>query len=151
MEHARKKTPIFSGEFRHALDPKNRVTIPARWRDGESEEFYLMVDRTRRFVRVMPPEQFRAVGEKLEANTQVDAQQKAAFRRWFYSSSRHVVSDKQGRLLVPEDLGREIGLEAEVVLVGAYETFELWSPAALQVVQATEKASSEAVAELLGL
>ena len=37
---------IFAGTVRHALDEKNRVTIPSRWRDEEIDEFYAIVNGT---------------------------------------------------------------------------------------------------------
>lgn len=144
-------TPIFSGEFRHALDPKNRVTIPSRWRSSEADEFHLVASPSGQFLRVMPPSQFRAVGEKLEANTSITLKQRLEFKRQFYSQSLSVVTDKQGRMLVPESLGKKVGLQGEVVLVGMYETFELWSPEAWAAAKHSEEATFAQVAELIGL
>jgi MraZ protein len=143
--------PIFSGEFRHALDVKNRVTVPSRWRSSEADEFFLIADRSGSFVRAMPPKQFRAVGEALASNPAITPKDRAVFLRHFYSRSQQVVLDKQGRLIVPEDLGKLLGLEGEVVLVGTHETFELWNPTAWAQTQSMEAATFDRVADLLGL
>lgn len=151
MNFAQNSSPIFSGEFCHALDPKNRVTIPAKWRAGEADEFYVRADSSGRFLRVMPPEQFRAVGEKLNANPAVTPKERAEFLRRFYSGSQQVMADKQGRVLVPEELGRLVGLSGEVVLVGAFETFEIWNPETWKATKRAGEANYERVAELIGL
>ena len=50
-----KALPIFSGEFRHALDDKNRITIPSRWRQGESDEFFVVPNPAKPCLTAMPP------------------------------------------------------------------------------------------------
>jgi MraZ protein len=151
MDPKPNSAPIFSGEFRHALDSKNRVTVPSRWRSSEADEFFLIADRSGSFVRVMPPEQFRAVGEKLAANAAIAPKDRSVFLRHFYSRSQQVVLDKQGRLVVPEEMGRQLRLAGEAVLVGTHETFELWNPVAWAQTQQSETATFERVADLLGL
>jgi MraZ protein len=151
MNIAQNPPPIFSGEFCHALDPKNRVTIPAKWRSSEADEFYVRADSSGRFLRVMPPEQFRAVGDKLNANPSVSPKERAEFLRRFYSGSQQVVADKQGRMLVPEELGKALGLAGEAVLVGAFETFEIWNPETWEATKRAGEENYERVAELIGL
>ena len=100
---------------------------------------------------MMPPAEFRAVGERVEANPSITLKQRQEFKRQFYSQSQSVVTDKQGRMLVPEALGKRGGLQGEVVLVGMHETFELWNPEAWAAAKRTEQATFAEVAELIGL
>src|SRR6187549_1627433 len=67
MANSNQSTPLFSGESRHALDEKLRVTVPARWRRSQEsgDEFFITVDRSGRFLRAMPPETFAGVVQKL--------------------------------------------------------------------------------------
>lgn len=151
MNSQQNTPPIFSGEFCHSLDSKNRVTVPSRWRNTDADEFFLMADRSGSFLRVMPPEQFRAVGEKLASNPAITPKDRSVFLRHFYSRSQQVVVDKQGRMLVPEELGKVLGLKGEAVLVGAHETFELWNPEAWARTKQTEADTFDKVADLVGL
>jgi len=151
MSSEQNSQPIFSGEICHALDGKNRVTIPSRWRKGEADEFFLMPDRTGAFVRAMPPEQFSAAAERAAANPAVTAKDHAVFLRHFYSRSQHVVVDKQGRLLVPEEYCQKANLKGEIVLVGARDTFELWSKESWEATKQNEQATFDRIAELAGL
>jgi len=97
----------------------------------------------------MPPDQFRAVGEKLAANPAITPKDRAIFLRHFYSRSQQVVVDKQGRMLVPEELGKALRLDGEAVLVGALETFELWNPVAWAETKQSESTTFDRVADLV--
>lgn len=151
MSENQNPAPIFSGEFCHALDGKNRVTIPSRWRRGEADEFFLMADRTNSYLRVMPPAEFRAVGEKLVSDPAITPKDRQVFLRHFYSRSRHVVIDKQGRLVVPEELCQQLKLRGEIVLIGAHDTIEIWNSEAWNATKQAEAATFDRVAELVGL
>jgi len=155
MIPAQNSTPVFSGEFCHALDVKNRLTIPARWRVSEADEFHLIADRSGQFVKVIPPEQFRAVGDKLASNPAITPKDRKMFVHLFFSKAMHVVLDKQGRMVVPEELIKELAknarLQGDVMLVGAYDTFELWTPALWSATREAELSTFERVADLIGL
>ncbi len=143
--------PTFSGEFRHGIDPKGRVTIPSAWRKSDADEFYLMIDRTNSFLRAMPPERFRAVAEKVAGEPGVTTKDRTVFLRHFYSRAIHVIADKQGRLVLPEPARKQLGLAEEAVLVGAFDTFELWNKARWEATQQSESTTFDRVAELAGL
>ncbi len=143
--------PIFSGEFRHALDPKNRITIPARWRKSDSDEFFLVPDQTDSFLLVMPPDEFKKVPEMVAGHATVSNQEQRIFIRQFYSRSHNVASDKQGRLLLPEDHCKQVGLKQEVVLVGSLNRFEIWNSERWKKFQEKGKSTYQKVADLAGL
>ncbi len=151
MSSDQNSTPTFSGEFCHGVDPKGRVTIPASWRKSDADEFYLMVDRSNSFVRAMSPERFRAVAEKIEKDPAVTPKDRTVFLRHFYSRAMNQTADKQGRLLLPENARKQVGLAEEVVLVGAFDTFEVWNKARWEATQQTEAGTFERVAEIAGL
>ncbi|MFQ5693641.1 MAG: division/cell wall cluster transcriptional repressor MraZ, partial [Nitrospinota bacterium] len=49
------------------------------------------------------------------------------FIRLFYANAADCSVDRQGRILIPENLRKGAGLEKEVVMVGAGPKFEIWS------------------------
>jgi MraZ protein len=128
METPHQGLPIFAGEFRHAMDAKNRVTIPARWRRGEVDEFFAISELENGFLMMMPPEVMQGVAVRVEADPRLNAQEKRGFIRQFYSRAQHLTTDKQGRLVLPEEHCRQLKLKQEVVLVGAHSRFEVWNP-----------------------
>lgn len=147
------QSPVFSGEYRHALDPKKRITIPASWRraEGGGDEVYLMEGQSGNFLKAMPPEKFTQVAEMLSQQPGIAPRDRAIFLRHFYSKAIRGVVDKAGRLVLPEAMVRKVGLEGDVVLIGAHDTFEVWSPAEWQNACAVEAPVVSRVADLLGL
>ena len=49
------------------------------------------------------------------------------FARYFLSGAQYVTVDKQGRILMPQDLREFAGLEKDVVLAGMGGRIEIWS------------------------
>lgn len=144
---------VFSGEYRHALDPKKRITIPASWRRNEAggDELFLMEGQAGSFLKAMPPERFGQVAKVLSEQPDIPARDRAVFLRHFYSKAVRGVIDKAGRLVLPEAMVRKLGLEGDVVLVGAHDTFEVWSPTAWQAACEQEASTVSRIADLLGL
>ena len=117
---------IFSGEFRHALDAKNRITIPSKWRRTDSDEFFIIPNPSRACLTAMPPAVFQSIGE--DAKARCEPQKRQDFIRRFYAKAQQAASDKQGRLLITEEHCKAAGLNGEVILAGALDRFEIWSP-----------------------
>jgi len=144
--------PEFTGTVCHGLDSKNRITIPARWRRGDADEFFLMPDRTNKFLRAMPPAQFRAIADKIATDPNLSERDRSVFMRNFYSSVQHATADKQGRLLLPEDYCKRLSLlKGEVMLVGARDRFEIWNKVVWESSREAELASYDRTLDNYGL
>lgn len=126
-----KSTPtptVYAGEFRHAVDAKHRVTVPSRWRSGsDNEEFFAVPDPAGNFLMILPPHEFDRVKSDVEANTAIAPSDRRKFIRRFYSLAQLVSVDKQGRILLPEEYCRRLGLDGEVVLIGSHSRMEIWN------------------------
>jgi MraZ protein len=143
--------PFYAGEFRHAIDEKNRITIPSRWRRNESEEFILLPDSANQFLLVMPPDEFARMSASAENNAGVNARERRVFLRQLHSRAQHGLADKQGRLVLPEELCRQIGLKGEVALVGGRGRFEIWNVTRWKKAHAEETPTYQHVANVIGL
>jgi MraZ protein len=129
MESPQSAQPIFAGEFRHAMDAKNRLTIPSRWRrGGELDEFFAIPNLKGGFLMVMPPAEFKRLADKVENDQSLRPEERVKFLRQFASRAQHLVGDKQGRIVLPDEQSRQLNLHGEVVLVGNYTRFEIWDP-----------------------
>jgi len=121
----------FVGTYRHSLDAKGRLTVPAKWRFSGDEEAasFLALPNKDGSITVYSPTMAARVNALLEENggpmgnpVETDALGKImAYAEYFGC-------DAQGRIGVPEKLRRFAGLEKDVVLVGRMATFSLWSP-----------------------
>ncbi len=141
--------PIFSGEFRHALDNKNRITIPSRWREEEGSEFFAFPNPLHPCLTVMWPEVFQGLGS--DAKSLSEPAKRQDFLRHLYSQAQNATVDKQGRLLLTDDHCRKAGLRGELVLAGVLDRFEIWSGANWDKFRAAEKANYVEVAKQIGL
>ncbi|MEQ1859357.1 MAG: hypothetical protein ABMA13_05430 [Chthoniobacteraceae bacterium] len=153
MPEPNTQPPIFSDNSSTTLDDKLRVTIPARWRRTAEggEEFFLTVARSGSFIHVMPPPVFASVFEKLADEPGVTTKEISKFERIFYSRSRHVTTDKAGRIAIPADYAKAVGIKKEVVLAGNRVKFELYSPEAWERTQLDDTPTFDRLADRLDL
>jgi MraZ protein len=144
------KPLVLSGEFRLAVDPKKRVTIPARWRASGLEDVYIIKSLTRGCLVAMTLEVLHDMGEKAgsQATTVEDHQ---AFKDQFFASALNCPVDSQGRMVLPEELCKFAGIEKEAVLTGSGQKFDIWNPSAWQQRQAAVAATYTTILKGLGL
>lgn len=143
---------IYAGEFRHAVDGKHRVTVPSRWRSGgDGEEFFAVPDPAGNFLMILPPHEFDRVKVDVEANPAISPADRRKFIRRFYALAQLVSVDKQGRILLPEEYCRRLGLEGEVVLIGSHGRMEIWNTQRWTDATAAEEEVFRRVAGEVGL
>lgn len=118
---------MFLGQYRHSLDEKARITLPAKFRPQFGAGL-VMTAGTDRCIWVYPAEEFARLAERINA-LPLTGQEAAAFRRLIYGNAFDASLDKQGRVVVPESLRRHANIEGEVVVTGVGRFVEIWSPA----------------------
>jgi MraZ protein len=143
--------PLYAGQFRHSIDEKNRLTIPARWRRRGASEFILLPEATHQFLLVMSPEEFSRMSAAAENAPNVSARDRRVFLRHLHSRAQHAAADRQGRLVLPEELCKTLGLKGEVALVGGRGRFEIWNLPRWEKVHEEETATYQHVANVIGL
>lgn len=116
---------MFMGEYRHNIDAKGRVIIPAKFREDLGEAFVL----TRGLDQCLfgyPLQEWSILEEKLKALplTKRDAR---SFTRFFFSGATECELDKQGRINIPSSLLQYAHLEKECVILGVSNRIEIWS------------------------
>ena len=85
--------------------------------------------RRRQFLLVMSHEAFARMSAEAESNPTVPPRERRVFLRQLHARAEHGASDKQGRLVLPEDICKHLGLKGEVTLVGGRGRFEIWNSA----------------------
>src|SRR5437868_15462475 len=102
-------SPLYAGQFRHSIDEKNRITIPARWRHRGSDDFIILAEATNQFLLVMSPEEFSCMSATAESDPTISKRDRRVFLRHLHSRAQHGGADRQGRLVLPEDLCKQVG------------------------------------------
>lgn len=151
MDTKTQSQTFYAGEFRHAIDDKNRLTIPSRWRRGEAEEFIILPETQQQFLLVMSPDAFARLSAEVEANPTLTPQDRRVFLRHVHARAQHGAADKQGRLVLPEEMCRQLGLKGDVALVGGRGRFEIWNLQKWKRAHTEENATYQHVAHAIGL
>jgi MraZ protein len=142
---------IFAGTVRHALDEKNRVTIPSRWRDEEIDEFYAIADPRKAVVLLVSAEELGSMTSDIDALEDISVSQKRAFTRQLFASARPCPIGKQGRIVLPPDLCEQLGFTGEVVMAGTGTRIEVAAPEVWEAMCEQEKEAFIQGAHHLGL
>ncbi len=137
---------MFLSHHEKSLDAKRRVLIPQDFRDSAVADSFdgvycfsglgldclecggaAFFDRYHQIIQALPPQ----------------SAQRRALEARVYGEMRKLNFDTAGRITLPEDLCQRFGLSGDVVLVGLYDRFQIWSPAA----HSTHSQSQAALAE----
>jgi len=118
---------MFLGEYRHSMDDKGRLTVPARYRQLLEDGGYI-TEGIDPILIVLQKDTFERLGTAITQLSFTDPEVRE-FGRLFFSRAERIEADGSGRILVPQFLRERHGLNGEVVMVGAGSHFELWSPA----------------------
>ncbi|WP_349515841.1 division/cell wall cluster transcriptional repressor MraZ [Leuconostoc suionicum] len=116
---------MFMGEYSHTLDTKSRLIIPAKFRNQLGDQF-IITKWMEKSLRAMP----MAVWEKLQEQLNqlpLGKKDARAFRRFVMAGALETEFDKQGRIVVPNNLREYASLEKSVVVTGVGDSFEIWS------------------------
>jgi MraZ protein len=137
---------LFTGEFRHAIDGKGRVAVPARFRAELATGAHIarwMED----CLAIFPNEAWQRLAARVGEQRYADAGARA-FSRFLFSGAFDVELDGHGRVVLPASLREFAGLKGEAVVVGSFDHIELWAPARWAAVSA--QMSSDEFAERIG-
>lgn len=112
------------GEYRHNIDSKGRIIIPAKFREQLSQVFVITrgLDGCLFGYSAEEWEKVQAEVDKLPFNKK-DAR---IFSRLFFSAATECEIDKQGRVNLPSSLVKYAGLVKNCVLTGVSTRFEIW-------------------------
>ncbi len=116
---------MFLGEFEHTIDDKGRIAIPARFREELSEGLVL----TRGFdncLQAFPRQTWQPLAERV-SRMSLGSEEVRYLRRLLFSGAAEVEVDRQGRILIPQNLREYAELAEQVVIAGLNTYFEIWS------------------------
>ena len=112
------------GTYKHNIDTKGRLIIPAKLRDSLGQSFVVTmgVDECLYFYS---NDEWEIFTQRLDSQSN-SKEEVRLIKRFFRSNAADVEMDSQGRVIIPQDLRDSIGITKEVVVVGAGEKAELW-------------------------
>ena len=119
---------MFRGRYQHTIDPKGRVSVPAKYRNllAESANGTLIVVPNGEALEVHPLEEWERIEARINERSMFDLEIRK-LGRLYISRAKEVEMDGAGRILLPPDSREPCGLLKDVTLVGSGRRyFEIW-------------------------
>ncbi|MFM7182211.1 MAG: division/cell wall cluster transcriptional repressor MraZ [Verrucomicrobiales bacterium] len=120
----------FFGKFDPVLDAKNRVTVPAAFREEGMDGLMAYFDDEDGVIWLLDREEMMRMGQAALNTAEISREDALRFREELYSS-QPCPMDAQGRLVLPADYVARLGLTGgsqKVVMVGLGARIEVRSP-----------------------
>jgi len=136
------------GEYKHNLDPKKRLAIPAKFRK-EIGEKVVITKGLDQCLFVYPLVEWEKEAERL-SSLPIGASDKRNFARFSFSGATDVELDALGRILIPDYLKEFAGLKEKVVIVGVYKRLEIWNEEKWTDYKERTEKQADVLAEKLG-
>jgi MraZ protein len=136
------------GEYRHTLDEKRRIALPAKFRNALGKKV-IITRGLDSCLFVFSQTEWRSKVEKLNQLSMGQADSRA-FARYFFAGASEIDVDQLGRILVPSELAVHASLTNKAVLIGVHDRCEIWSEASWDIYRASVEKEADRVAETLG-
>ena len=140
---------MLTGEYRHSVENKNRLFIPAKHREELGEE--LIVSRSIRgqMLKVFSVEGWNAYIAPIKQQERRVAEPAL---RYLHRNAVKLTPDSQGRILLPQALLDFAQIDKNAVVVGNCDCVEIWSEVLYQEeIEAEDRDGLRAQLELFGL
>jgi len=136
------------GEYDHALDDKNRLAIPAKFRAAFADGIVVTRGLDGCLYAYARPDWQKLVDGRL-AELDMLSEAGRLIMRHFFSGATEAELDKQGRVGVPTALIESAKLGKEVTVAGVYDHLEIWDRQTWRDQLTKVEGSAEDVAERL--
>jgi MraZ protein len=118
---------VFKGTYRHRIDAKGRLPVPAAFRRVLGDEGRVVVTQLDQCLAVYSPSEWGKLEAQLAALPAFSKPVKA-LTRLLASRAADCEIDVQGRILLPPALRTAAGLARDAVVIGVLNRFEVWAP-----------------------
>jgi MraZ protein len=117
---------VFTGEYRHTVDEKGRIAVPARFR-AQLADGAVVTNWIDGCLALFPKAAWEALAARV-ASLPVTDPGSRALQRFLFGGAVEAEFDRQGRFVLPAYLREFAGLADEAVIVGTRDHAEIWAP-----------------------
>ena len=111
--------------FKHQLDAKNRMRIPAKLKEGLGDGYTIMLGAGE-CLSVIPKSESLEIQAKLAKVSRFNPEAQKSIRR-FISNLWDAEEDNQGRILIPEHIRKAAHIEKNLVILNNLSGIEIWA------------------------
>ncbi|MDP3954667.1 MAG: division/cell wall cluster transcriptional repressor MraZ [bacterium] len=136
------------GEYKHTIDPKKRISIPAKLRReiGAKSVLTRGLDNC---LFLFPMKEWEQLAEKL-GKLPFGQGDTRGFVRLLLSGAVEVEVDQLGRVLIPDYLRDYAMLDKKAIVAGLFNRLEIWDEKRWQSYKDKLEKNSDQIAEKLG-
>jgi len=116
----------FVGEYEHTLDAKNRVFMPARFREQLGESFFVTRKMNKNCLAVYTTEAMDKIADLINGFPDSEVSE---IKEFLFSKSVQATPDSNGRIVLPQQILDYASIERDVVIIGAGDHIQIWSAA----------------------
>lgn len=139
---------MFIGEYKHNLDSKGRMAIPAKFRQI-LESGAVVTRGLDNCLFLYSKESWEKIAKKL-ADLPVSQAKARAFSRLMLAGAMDVDFDNQGRITLPEYLRSFANLDKKTIIAGLYDRLEIWDEEQWNKYKTGAESESTEIAEAMG-
>lgn len=140
---------MLTGEYKHALDPKKRLFIPAKHRDELGSSFMIVRDMRESCLKVHSLESWQAFVEPIKKMPRAQSEK---IMRFLHSDALTAEPDSQGRVVLSAPLIEHAKIVKDAIVVGCGGYVEIWAAEEYERVMNNENIDEMLAAlEALGL
>lgn len=118
------------GTHSYQLDPKGRLSLPARFREAFVDGAWLTIGQDG-CLFAFPRVEWKRRADEVSSSPLSDAPGRA-YARLFFGASDELKLDGQGRLTLPGRLRDAVGIRKDVTVLGVRDRVEIWDRAAFE-------------------
>lgn len=140
---------MFIGEYQHSIDVKGRLIIPSKFREKLGEVF-IVTKGLDKCLFVFPADEWEKFEEKLKS-LPISSKDARAFSRFFFAGAADCTLDKQGRIMIPNNLREYAQIDKDTYVIGVSGRLEIWSKDNWNEYNDQDDLSYDAIAEKMAM
>ena len=136
------------GEYTHSLDPKKRLSLPAKFRKELGKKI-IVTRGLDHCLFIFSAVAWKKLAAKF-ADLSIGSSDTRGFNRFMLSGAVEADIDSAGRILIPDFLKDFAHLKTQVVLAGVNDRVELWDQKRWEAYKASIESNADDMASKLG-
>ena len=112
------------GEYKHSIDAKGRLAMPAKLREELGERF-TVTKGLDGCLSVYPEKEWEALEDRIRGLG--NGEKARRVKRYYFANAFDAQLDAQGRILIPAGLREFADLQKDVVVIGQLDHAEIWN------------------------
>ena len=136
------------GEYTHSIDDKNRLSLPAKFRQEMGKKL-VVTPGLDSCLFVFTQKEWKKIEGKLSQSSIGQADSRSFCRHMFAGATEAEV-DSIGRILIPDFLRDRANLKNKVVVIGVSSRVEIWNEKVWSEYKKVVEKQADNLAEKLG-